>query len=191
MSLPFCSSHESTDCATMFYLKRRCRPVRIVCASAFAILLVIGAGTRAESLLLAAQLSSKSCLLATSSTRSSRTEPRRSFSALNASSNNNDNDGSENDPTATEKVERKTWNPLRLAVLRVGLTEPAMTSPLNYGKYNGKFNCAYCGNLLFDSASKYDSGSGWPSFWASAAPESVTYKTEWDGREEVKCGKCL
>lgn len=84
----------------------------------------------------------------------------------------------------------KTWNPLRLAVLRLGFTEPAMTSPLNYGSYDGDFVCAYCGNTLFDSTSKYDSGSGWPSFWRTKAEESLTYKREFGGRLECKCKQC-
>lgn len=84
----------------------------------------------------------------------------------------------------------KTWNPLRLAVLRLGLTEPAATSPFNYGKYDGQFTCAYCGNLLFDSNAKYDSGSGWPSFWRTAEGTSLDYKMEFDGRLECRCSQC-
>jgi peptide-methionine (R)-S-oxide reductase len=94
--------------------------------------------------------------------------------------------------TDTVEIKRKvqTRNPFRLMVLRLGFTEPAGTSSFNYGKYNGEFSCAYCGNLLFDSNAKYDSGSGWPSFWRSAASTSMAYKAEWDGRLECKCQKC-
>ena len=84
----------------------------------------------------------------------------------------------------------QTWNPLRLGVLRLGLTEPAMTSPLNYGKYDGAFNCAYCGQTLFDSTAKFDSGSGWPSFWRTATADSVHYQRESDGRLECQCNTC-
>jgi len=84
----------------------------------------------------------------------------------------------------------QTWNPLRLLVLRLGLTEPMATSPLNYGKYDGTFSCAYCGQPLFDSNSKYDTGSGWPSFWRTVADGRVQYKMEFDGRLECKCGRC-
>ena len=82
-----------------------------------------------------------------------------------------------------------TWNPLRLAVLRLGLTEPAMTSPLNYGTYNGIFTCAYCGVALFDSTAKYDSGTGWPSFWRTAVPEAVAYQRDLTGLE-CHCAHC-
>ena len=84
----------------------------------------------------------------------------------------------------------QTWNPLRLAVLRLGLTEPMATSPFNYGKYDGEFTCAYCGQTLFDSSAKYDSQSGWPSFWRTAKDGAVQYKRELDGRLECQCSRC-
>jgi peptide-methionine (R)-S-oxide reductase len=96
--------------------------------------------------------------------------------------------------TTTTKVERKTWNPLRLAVLRLGLTEPMMISPFNYGggsSYkDGVFRCAYCGHELFDGTAKYDSRSGWPSFWRSRQDDSISYRMESDGRLECKCQRC-
>lgn len=91
-------------------------------------------------------------------------------------------------------IQRKTWNPLRLAVLRLKMTEPAMTSPLNYGKYNddenGTFRCAYCDHILFPSYAKYNSGTGWPSFWRTTQNDSVSYHREWDGRLECQCANC-
>jgi peptide-methionine (R)-S-oxide reductase len=100
------------------------------------------------------------------------------------------------DPDATmenkeNEIKARTWNPLRLAVMKLGLTEPPMTSAFNYGKYNGEFTCGYCGNVLFDSTAKYDSGSGWPSFWRSANNDALQYKREpLDGRLECSCQKC-
>jgi peptide-methionine (R)-S-oxide reductase len=88
-----------------------------------------------------------------------------------------------------EDVKMQTWNPLRLAVLRLGLTEPMGTSPLNYGKYEGQFLCAYCGHTLFDSTAKYDSGSGWPSFWRSAKEGAIAYEQD-GGRLECRCSRC-
>jgi peptide-methionine (R)-S-oxide reductase len=95
----------------------------------------------------------------------------------------------ENDTNEAD-VKRQTNNPLRLAVLRLGLTELAWTSPLNYGEKNGKFTCAYCGQDLFESDAKYNSGSGWPSFWRSSDEGAISYNMEFDGRSECKCGKC-
>jgi peptide-methionine (R)-S-oxide reductase len=101
--------------------------------------------------------------------------------------------GNNPDPGTTGDADYtvQTWNPLRLAVLRLGLTEPAATSPLNYGSFDGgSFTCAYCGNLLFDATAKYDSGTGWPSFWRSAEASSVDYKREFGGGLECQCRRC-
>jgi peptide-methionine (R)-S-oxide reductase len=84
----------------------------------------------------------------------------------------------------------QTWNPLRLLVLKLGFTEPAWTSPMNYGEKEGTFACAYCGQELFGSDGKYDSGSGWPSFWRSIDEGAISYKMEFDGRLECRCGRC-
>jgi len=89
-----------------------------------------------------------------------------------------------------EKIKSKTWNPFSLMVLKVGLTEPAWTSPFNYQKRDGVFSCAFCGEALFDSNAKYDSGSGWPSFWRTITDGAVALKTEWDGRVECSCSRC-
>lgn len=97
---------------------------------------------------------------------------------------------SDEDTASNEKIKAKTWNPLRLAVLKLGLTEPSWTSPWNYQKKKGTFVCAYCGKDLFESNAKYDSGSGWPSFWRTISDGSVALKMEWDGRMECTCQRC-
>lgn len=107
---------------------------------------------------------------------------------MTPSSSNTDDDAPSRDDG--EKIQAKTWNPLRLAVLKLGLTEPSWTSPWNYQKKTGTFTCAYCGEELFDSNAKYDSGSGWPSFWRTARDGSVALKMEWDGRMECTCKNC-
>src|SRR5262245_20824466 len=53
------------------------------------------------------------------------------------------------------------------AVLRHEATEPPFSSPLDHEKRRGTFVCAGCGQELFSSATKFDSGTGWPSFWTS------------------------
>jgi hypothetical protein len=80
-----------------------------------------------------------------------------------------------------------TWNPFALAVLKLGLTEPAWTSPLNYQKANGTYLCANCRSPLFSSSGKYDSGSGWPSFWKTIESNRVKLERNWDARIECKC----
>ena len=85
-------------------------------------------------------------------------------------------------------------NPFRLAVLKLHWTEPAWTSPLNYGdKSGGKFVCALCGSALFDGSHKFESGSGWPSFWRTAndgCVELTPASKDFLGRTECHCAKC-
>ena len=125
------------------------------------------------------------CSLFIISTRTSafpfQTQAERPRTIMKSSSGNDD---------SRSPYDVKTWNPLRLLILRLGFTEPAWTSPLNYQKKNGIFNCAYCGQALFDSKAKYDSGSGWPSFWRTIEEGAVSYKMEFDGRLECRCGRC-
>ena len=91
----------------------------------------------------------------------------------------------------SESFKPRTWNPLRLLVLKLGLTEPAWISPWNYQKPQvGTFICAYCDKDLFDANSKYDSGSGWPSFWRTKGEGAVTLVQEFDGRVECTCSRC-
>jgi peptide-methionine (R)-S-oxide reductase len=96
----------------------------------------------------------------------------------------------DNDASSNDKSAMGTWNPLSLAVLKLKFTEPAWTSPLNYKKSVGIYQCAYCRSPLFSSAAKYDSGSGWPSFWKTIESDRVSLKKEWDGRIECLCGNC-
>ena len=72
-------------------------------------------------------------------------------------------------------------------------TEPAFTGRYHDCKTSGTYECTCCGAPLFESNTKYDSGSGWPSFWQPIDPAAV--RTERDTshgmvREEVVCGEC-
>lgn len=93
------------------------------------------------------------------------------------------------DKESSDKQQLGTYNPLRLAVLKLGFTELRWTSPLNYEKRDGAYNCANCGTALFDAAGKYDSGSGWPSFFRTAEGNVAMFR-EFDGRVECRCGGC-
>ena len=76
--------------------------------------------------------------------------------------------------TLTEAEWRQRLTPEQYHVLREAGTERAFAGALNGNKADGVYACAGCGNPLFDSADKYDSGSGWPSFPQPIAADSVT-----------------
>ncbi|TVO53235.1 peptide-methionine (R)-S-oxide reductase MsrB [Denitromonas halophila] len=78
------------------------------------------------------------------------------------------------------------------AVLFEDNTEPPGSSPLNHEKRDGTYVCAACYLPLFDSATKYDSGTGWPSFWqplTGAVNTERDYKLIWP-RTEYHCARC-
>ena len=94
--------------------------------------------------------------------------------------------------TKLDKDWEKLLTPEQFRVLRQHGTERAGASPLNYEKRTGRYYCAGCGEELFDSATKYESGSGWPSFYA---PKDGAVTTSLDTshgmrRDEVHCAKC-
>lgn len=98
-----------------------------------------------------------------------------------------------------EKVERseEEWaealTPARYEVLRRKGTEPAGTGEYTYNKATGMYVCGGCGAALFASDTKFDSGSGWPSFWEPAIAEAVeTHDDLSHGmrRIEVTCAAC-
>lgn len=77
-------------------------------------------------------------------------------------------------------------------VLRQGGTEPPFSSPLNTEKRAGTFACAGCGNPLYASQAKFDSGTGWPSF-RQPLPDAVVHGTDRKlgyARIEVRCAAC-
>lgn len=78
-------------------------------------------------------------------------------------------------------------------VMREKGTERAFTSPLNKEKREGLFTCAACGLILFRSNEKFDSGTGWPSFWAAADENNIMKDTDYDigyARTELMCARC-
>jgi peptide-methionine (R)-S-oxide reductase len=94
--------------------------------------------------------------------------------------------------TKTPEEWRKLLTPEQYAVLREADTERAFTSPLNDEKRQGTFVCAGCDLPLFASETKFDSGTGWPSFYA---PIENAVKQDTDFafgmvREEVHCRRC-
>jgi peptide-methionine (R)-S-oxide reductase len=93
----------------------------------------------------------------------------------------------------TDAEWRKRLNPQQYEVLRKHGTERAGTSPLNHEKRKGTFACAACDLPLFSSDTKFESGTGWPSFYAPL-PNAVETKTDrsfFMTRTEVLCSRCL
>ncbi|WP_444668437.1 peptide-methionine (R)-S-oxide reductase MsrB [Cereibacter changlensis] len=94
--------------------------------------------------------------------------------------------------TLTEEEWRARLSPAAYAVLREEDTERPFTSPLNDEKRAGAFHCAGCDLPAYASQAKYDSGTGWPSFW-QALPDAVGTKednTLFTTRTEVHCRRC-
>jgi len=92
----------------------------------------------------------------------------------------------------TDEEWKRELSPDAYRVLRQHGTERAGASPLNAEKRQGAFVCAGCGETLFDSATKYESGSGWPSFYAprDGAVGTSTDTSMLMARTEVHCAKC-
>lgn len=98
-----------------------------------------------------------------------------------------------NDAHKSDAEWRATLSPEQYHVLREGGTERAFTGPLNAEKRNGMFHCGGCGAPLFSSETKYDSGSGWPSFYAPIESDAVTIVRDSSHgmiRDEVRCARC-
>ncbi len=93
----------------------------------------------------------------------------------------------------TEAEWKLRLSPEQYHVLREAGTERAFAGALNYNKDSGEYDCAGCGNPLFRSDKKFDSGSGWPSFTAPVSPEAVVEHEDASHgmrRVEVRCGRC-
>ncbi len=95
--------------------------------------------------------------------------------------------------TKSDSEWRESLTPEAYAVCRQKGTEPPFTGKYDGCKDEGVYRCVCCGNELFSSEAKFDSGSGWPSFFAPLDPEKV--RTESDNtqgmvRTEVMCARC-
>lgn len=87
---------------------------------------------------------------------------------------------------------RKRLQPDRYDILRHAGTETAFSSPLDHETRPGIYACAACNLPLFDAKTKYDSGTGWPSFYAPL-PNAVATKSDYsllEPRTEVHCRRC-
>ncbi|HXS73441.1 MAG TPA: peptide-methionine (R)-S-oxide reductase MsrB [Rhodanobacteraceae bacterium] len=92
----------------------------------------------------------------------------------------------------TDAQWRARLGPERYAVLRQAATEPAFSSPLDHEHRAGIFHCAGCALPLYSSKTKFDSGTGWPSFW-KPLPNAVATGSDNSFlmvRTEVHCRRC-
>ena len=98
----------------------------------------------------------------------------------------------DDDKGLTDEEWRQRLSPEAFRVLREHGTERAGTSPLNAEKRPGTFRCAGCGQPLFRSDAKFESGTGWPSFTSpiEGAVDTTTDRTFGMTRTEVHCASC-
>ena len=97
------------------------------------------------------------------------------------------------DSRKTDAEWRASLTPEQYRVLRQGGTEPPWSGELLGNKHDGDYLCAGCGEALFASDTKFDSGSGWPSFTEPATDDSVQEVTDTSHgmvRTEVRCARC-
>jgi len=95
--------------------------------------------------------------------------------------------------TRTKEEWKKLLSPEKFHVLIEKGTDPPFTGKFYKHKNEGVYVCAGCGQELFKSDTKYDSGSGWPSFWTPISPDKVDLKPDHSlgiERIEVVCSRC-
>jgi peptide-methionine (R)-S-oxide reductase len=93
----------------------------------------------------------------------------------------------------TEAEWKETLTPEQYRVLREKGTERPFAGEYNKSKGEGTYVCSGCGNPLFSSDAKFDSGTGWPSFWEPLTEKSVETEGDrslWMSRTEVLCKSC-
>lgn len=95
--------------------------------------------------------------------------------------------------SAREREWRERLTPAQYAVLREGATEPPYSGAYVESKQSGTYRCAACGAALFSSATKFDSQTGWPSYWAPVDAQAVRLIDDHSlgmRRVELRCAAC-
>lgn len=93
----------------------------------------------------------------------------------------------------TDEQWRERLTPEQYDVLRRQATEPPFTGKYVHAKEDGTYHCAGCGAELFDSSTKFESGTGWPSFYEPAVAENIELREDrslFMKRTEVVCRSC-
>lgn len=110
-----------------------------------------------------------------------------------------DNSGRRTSVVEVEKLERseQEWRrqlaPATFEIARRCATEPPFTGELYHNHEDGVYRCVCCGTALFDAKTKFDSGSGWPSFFAPIAGENIVERMDTSHgmiRVEIQCARC-
>ncbi|PYG00021.1 MULTISPECIES: peptide-methionine (R)-S-oxide reductase MsrB [unclassified Thioalkalivibrio] len=97
------------------------------------------------------------------------------------------------DTPVDEDELRRRLTPEQYRIARQAGTEPPFTGEYHDHKASGRYHCAVCGAALFDSTTKFDSGSGWPSYTAPVTAEAVSEHRDASlgmERTEVRCAAC-
>ncbi len=101
------------------------------------------------------------------------------------------------DSSPLQSVDTADWRaqltPEQYRVAREGGTERAFTGAYWNNKATGMYHCVCCGSELFSSATKFDSGTGWPSFWEGVGAGAITTHTDSThgmARTEIRCARC-
>ena len=108
-------------------------------------------------------------------------------------SSSKDSKGEDFSVEKTPEDWKRDLSPEQFYVLREHGTERAGTSPLNHEKREGTFVCAGCDQALFEAGTKFESGTGWPSFFQPVSKENVatiTDKSHGMSRTEILCARC-
>lgn len=98
-----------------------------------------------------------------------------------------------NDVKKTDEEWQESLTPEEYKILRKRGTEPPFTGKLLHNKKKGVYSCAGCGNELFKSATKFDSGTGWPSFFEPISEDSIEVRIDTSHgikRTEILCSRC-
>lgn len=93
----------------------------------------------------------------------------------------------------SEEEWKRLLTPEQFSVCRRKATEPPFSGPYASNHEEGIYQCVACGNPLFGSEAKFDSGTGWPSFWDPMIPEAVSSRPDnsfFIHRTEVLCARC-
>jgi peptide-methionine (R)-S-oxide reductase len=94
---------------------------------------------------------------------------------------------------AAEEIWRQKLTPEQFRITRQGGTERPFTGEYWNHKGAGQYRCVCCGAELFSSTTKFDSGTGWPSFWDGMSPEAISTHTDTSHgmvRSEIRCSAC-